>query len=72
VAATVPMSFGIDPMFVVLPFGDEFVREDAQFYTDLELAYQEAFDWSVELGGRVVYIYEQYKKDFKIITKVWA
>ena len=71
-AVTVPMSFGTDPMFAVLPVGDEFVREDATFFTDLELAYQEAFDWSVELGGRVVYIYEQYKKDFKIVTKVLA
>jgi hypothetical protein len=59
-------------MFAVLPLGDEFVRDDAQFYTDLELAYDSALDWSVELGGRVVYIYEQYKNDYKIITKVWA
>ena len=41
-------------MFAVLPVGDEFVREDATFFTDLELAYQEAFDWSVDLGGRGV------------------
>ena len=59
-------------MFAVLPFGDEFVREDSQWYIDLADAHNAALDWSVELNGRVVYIYEQYKKDFKIITKVWA
>ena len=66
------MLFGIDPMFAVLPSGDDFVREDALFYTDLEVAYDSALDWSAELGGRVVYIYERYKKDYKIIEKVWA
>ena len=59
-------------MFAVLPVGDDFVREDASFFIDLEAAYDSALDWSVELGGRVVYIYEQYKKDYRIITKVWA
>ena len=59
-------------MFAVLPSGDEFVREDAQWYICLAEAHHNALDWSVELNGRVVYIYEQYKKDFKIITKVWA
>jgi hypothetical protein len=59
-------------MFAVLPLDDNFCREDAQFYTDLESAYDFALDWSAELGGTVVYIYEQYKKDYKIIAKVWA
>jgi len=59
-------------MFAILPFGDEFVREDAHWYIDLADAHNAALDWSVELNGRVVYIYEQYRKDFKIITKVWA
>lgn len=68
------MSFGTDPvsLFTVIPSGDDFVRDDALFYTDLEVAYDSALDWSVELGGRVVYIYERYKKEYKIIEKVSA
>jgi hypothetical protein len=59
-------------MFAVLPSGDEFVRKDSQWYIDLADAHYAALDWSAELNGRVVYIYEQSRKDFKIITKVWA
>jgi hypothetical protein len=68
------MSFGTDPvsLFTVIPSGDDFVREDALFYTDLEVAYDSALDWSVELHGRVVYIYERYGKDDTIIKKVFA
>lgn len=55
-------------MFSILPLDDNFCSEDAQFYTNLELARDAALDWSVELGGTVVYIW----KDYRIVAKVWA
>lgn len=68
------LSFRSKPMsmFTVIPAGDDFVREDALFFFDLEEAYDSALDWSVELHGRVVYIYERYGKDDTIIKKVFA
>ncbi len=71
-AATVPMSFGIDPMFVVLPTGDDFIKDDAQWFGDLEFAYNSALDWSVELNGQCVNVYEHHGGKYIQVAKVWA
>lgn len=59
-------------MFVVLPVGDDFVKDDAEWFTNLEEAYDVALDWSVELHGQMVNIYEHYSGKFNKIAEVFA
>ena len=59
-------------MFAVLPTGEDYVQEDALFFIDLEDAYQEALDWSVQLDGRIVNVYEFYQGKFNNLTKAKA
>jgi hypothetical protein len=59
-------------MFAVLPFGDDYIKDDALFFDDLEDAYQEALDWSVQLDGRIVNVYEFYKGKFNNLAKAKA
>jgi len=59
-------------MFAILPISEDFVKDDAEWFTDLERAYDSAFDWSVELGGVQVNIYEQYGGKLSLYTKVFA
>jgi hypothetical protein len=59
-------------MFAILPVSDDFCKDDAEWYTDLEKAYDCAFDWSADLQGTVVNIYECYQGKFKRITSVFA
>lgn len=57
-------------MFLVLP--TSLPKEDAEWYTDLEEAYDVAFDWSAELHGERVNIYEEYAGKLKVVTQVYA
>ncbi len=59
-------------MFAILPVSDDFCRDDAEWYTDLEQAYDSAFDWSVDLNGTVVNIYEEYQGNLRPLTSVFA
>ena len=59
-------------MFAILPTSTDFVKDDAEWFTDLEQAYDAAFDWSVELGGGQVNIYEQYGGKLNLYSKVFA
>ena len=59
-------------MFAILPVSDDFCKDDAEWFTDLEKSYDCAFDWSVELGGTTVNIYEEHQGQLKLITSVFA
>lgn len=59
-------------MFVVLPTGDDHTKEDAIWMDDLDFAYNEASDWSVQLNGRCVNVYEHHGGKFIPVAKVWA
>jgi hypothetical protein len=60
------------PMFAVLPTSNNFCKDDAEWYTDLEHAYDVAFDWSVFLSGERVNIYEVRGGEFIKLTEVFA
>jgi len=59
-------------MFAVLPTSTDFCKDDAEWYTDLDQAYDVAFDWSVQLSGDRVNIYEVYRGKFIKLTEVFA
>jgi hypothetical protein len=58
-------------MFTILP-AKGFIKEDAEWYSDLETAYDCAFEWSVELGGASVNVFEHYAGKFNKIAEVVA
>jgi hypothetical protein len=61
-------------MFVVCPVS--FDMEDAEWHDDLYDAKEDAMNWSVELNGENVIVYEavegNYGYDLKPLTKVYA
>jgi hypothetical protein len=61
-------------MFVVCPVS--FDLQDAEWHDDLYDAKEDAMDWSVELDGENVIVYEAVEGnsgyDFKPLTKVCA
>ena len=57
-------------MFAVLP--TSLPQDDAEWYTDLDHAYDVAFDWSVDLSGERVNIYEVRGMNFIKLTEVFA
>jgi hypothetical protein len=61
-------------MFVICPVS--FDMEDAEWHDDLYDAKEDAMNWSVELSGENVIVYEavegNYGYDFKPLTKVCA
>jgi hypothetical protein len=59
-------------MFAILPTDEDFCKDDAEWFTDLDTAYDSAFDWSVELSGSRVNVYEVRRGKFNIIAKVFA
>jgi hypothetical protein len=59
-------------MFAILPTDDDFCKDDAEWFNDLESAYDSAFDWSVELSGSRVNVYEVRRGKFNIVAKVFA
>lgn len=59
-------------MFSILPDNLDTPVEDAQYFDDLEDATEAAFDWSVELGGSAVKIYEDQGEAYIAIRSVWA
>lgn len=59
-------------MFAILPVSGDFCKDDSEFFADLETAYDSAFDWSVELNGTTVNIYEFYQGKYQLITSVFA
>ena len=58
-------------MFTILPT-EGFHKDDAEWFTDFEKAYDSALDWSVELHGACVNVYEHYAGKFKKIAEVFA
>jgi hypothetical protein len=59
-------------MFAILPTGEDFIKDDAEWFSDLDAAYDAAFDWSAELSGRTVNVYEHYQGKFRPVTSVFA
>jgi hypothetical protein len=59
-------------MFAILPTDESFCKDDIEWYSDLDKAYDSAFDWSVELSGSRVNVYEVRRGKFNIIAKVFA
>ena len=59
-------------MFAVLPISEDFCKDDAEWFTDLEQAYDVAYDWSVDLSGCKVNIYESYGGKLNLYTTVFA
>ena len=57
-------------MFAVLP--TSLPQDDAEWYTDLDHAYDVAYDWSVDLSGERVNIYEVRGMNFIKLTEVFA
>ena len=52
---------GFMSMFIVCP--TTFPLEDANWYEDVGLAKEDALDWSVELNGESVKVYEAVVED---------
>ena len=48
-------------MFVICP--GTFDLADAEWYEDIDDAKEDALDWSVELAGRSVIVYEAIEED---------
>jgi len=59
-------------MFAVLPTSTDLCKDDAEWCADLDKAYDVAFDWSVELHGDRVNVYEFYAGKFVKLAEVFA
>ena len=59
-------------MFAILPTSEDVCEGDAKWFTDLEQAYNSALDWSVELHGERVNVYEVRRGKFNPIARVFA
>ena len=46
-------------MFAILPQTEDFVIDDAEYFNDEETAYDAAWDWSAELNGVRVNVYQE-------------
>jgi hypothetical protein len=46
-------------MFAILPQTEGFILDDAEYFTDEESAYDSAWDWSAELNGVPVNVYQE-------------
>ena len=62
-------------MFVICP--GTFDLADAEWFEDIDDAKEEALDWSVELDGRSVIVYEAIEEDdgayeFKPLSSIFA
>ena len=61
-------------MFIACPV--TFILEDAEWYDDIDDAKEDALDWSVELSGENVIVYEaiegNYGYDFKPLSTISA
>jgi hypothetical protein len=59
-------------VFAILPESDDFIFEDAEYFDDESKAYDSAFDWSVELSGVPVIVYDATNSKIIPLTKVFA
>lgn len=59
-------------MFAILPQTEGFIWDDANYFVSEEDATDSAFDWSVELNGVSVNIYEETDNGYNVIRQVWA
>ena len=61
-------------MFVACPV--TYFLEDAEWFEDIDDAKESALDWSVELSGENVIVYEvingNYGYDFKPVSSIYA
>ena len=51
--------FATKSMFAILPQTEDFVIDDAEYFNDEETAYDAAWDWSAELNGVRVNVYQE-------------
>ena len=59
-------------MFAILPQTEDFIWDDADYFTSENDANDSAFDWSVELNGVSVNIYQETEYGYDVIRQVWA
>lgn len=59
-------------MYAILPQTEDFIWDDADYFTNQEYAMDSAFDWSANLNGVAVNIYEETEKGYIPIRQVWA
>jgi hypothetical protein len=59
-------------VFAILPQTEDFIWDDADYFTSQNDATNSAFDWSVELNGVSVNIYQETEDGYDIIRQVWA
>jgi hypothetical protein len=60
------------PVFAILPQTEDFIWDDAEYFICENDASDSAFDWSVELNGVSVNIYQETEDGYSIIRQVWA
>lgn len=62
------------PNFAIIPQGRDAIWEsDAEFYATEEDAYDAAYDWSAELGGKTINVCRiNHRGTWDVITQVWS
>jgi hypothetical protein len=60
------------PVFAILPQTEDFIWDDADYFTSENDATNSAFDWSVVLNGASVNIYQETEDGYSVIRQVWA
>lgn len=60
------------PVFAILPQTEDFIWDDADYFISENDATESAFDWSAELNGASVNIYQETEDGYNVIRQVWA
>jgi len=61
------------PKFAIIPQTDGIWERDTEFFDSEEQAYDAAYDWSVELGGKVINICRiNHQGTYDVMTQVWT
>ena len=60
-------------MFAVIPVSTDYVfPEEASFFDDIEDATDDALDWSAELEGETIIVYQEIGDSYVSVRKVFA
>ena len=59
-------------MYAILPQTENFIWDDAEYFTDKDSAYDSAWDWSSELDGVAVNVYQETSKGYNVVSQVFA
>lgn len=59
-------------MFAILPQTNNFIWDDADYFTDEQSAYDSAWDWSAELHGVPVNVYKEQDFGYNVIAQVFS